>query len=150
MNATKYRYATEAELPLLARLNSELMADEQDKLVLSTEELEERMKGWLQQGHRAVLFETDGEVLGYALYCVAKRTKGEALIFLRHFLVRSIHRRKGAGREVFHHLVHELWPHNVPICLDVKCKNMSARAFWNALGFHETSITLEREAKPTE
>lgn len=40
MNVTKYRYATEADLPLLARLNAELMADEQDKPVFSTQELE--------------------------------------------------------------------------------------------------------------
>lgn len=51
------RAATEADVPLLARWNRELIEDEGADNLTSPAELEARMRAWLAGDYRAVIFE---------------------------------------------------------------------------------------------
>lgn len=100
-----HRFAGHSDLPLLARMNQELIADERHRTRLSSEQLAERMSKWLSGDYKAVLFEVDGSVLGYALY----RPEPD-LIYLRQFFIARGHRRKGLGREAMRLLRERVWP----------------------------------------
>ncbi|MEW5720732.1 MAG: GNAT family N-acetyltransferase, partial [Chloroflexota bacterium] len=65
----KYRFATLDDIPLLAKMNRQLVEDEQHRNRFKSEEwFAERMRGFLAGEYRAVLFELEDEVVGYALY----------------------------------------------------------------------------------
>lgn len=63
----KLRFATAADLPLLAQMNRKLIRDERADNPMSVLQLEERMRGWLDGEYRAVLFERDEAPVAYAL-----------------------------------------------------------------------------------
>ncbi len=94
-----YHPATQADAPLLAELNRQLIEDEKHRNPMSLAELEQRMWGWLQGEYEAVIFEENGAVLAYALY----RPETD-YIYLRQFFVNRDHRRQGIGRQVINML----------------------------------------------
>lgn len=64
-----YRIAAVEDVPLLARMNRELVEDEGHRNRFHTNSwFEDRMRGFLNGDYRAVLFERDGRVVAYALY----------------------------------------------------------------------------------
>ena len=92
-----YRFATDADLPLLARWNHALIRDEGHRNGMSISELETRMRGWLASEYRAVIFERDAAPIAYALF-----RESEAGTYLRQFYVAPEARRQGVGREAVH------------------------------------------------
>lgn len=139
--ALKLRAATLADVAQLAGYNSELIQDEGHRNPMTLSELAERMRNWLQAEYRAVLFEQDGQVVGYALYCRGEQFNDE-FIFLRQFLVRREFRRRGIGREAMRLLQENVWPSDSRVVLDVLAHNEVGRAFWASVGFKEHSLTL--------
>ena len=138
-----YRLATLDDLGLLAELNEQLIHDEQSSTRLTRPQLAKRMREWLQGHYRAVLFEENGKVVAYTLYCTGERNPGEIFYFVRQFFVCRDYRRKGIGTEAVRLLSSEIIPSTEHLVLDVMFNNEAGRAFWKKVGFTENCITLE-------
>jgi ribosomal protein S18 acetylase RimI-like enzyme len=133
------RRATVADAPLLAEMNRQLIEDEGHRNAMSLLQLAERMTGWLEGEYVAILFERDGLPLAYVLY----RDEGDA-IYVRHVFVRREHRRSGIGRAAMQMVLDGLRS-PCRVRLEVLATNRRGLAFWQAMGFREYAITLERE-----
>ena len=84
-----YRYAAEADAPLLARMNWELIQDEGHRNKMTIPELAQRLPAWLSSGaYQAVVFECAGQADGYAMF----RREAE-FVYLRQFFIRRDRRR---------------------------------------------------------
>jgi ribosomal protein S18 acetylase RimI-like enzyme len=129
------RQATEADLPLLARWNRELIEDERADNPMTVGQLELRLRGWLAGDYDAVLFEEGGEPVAYALFL-----PDEGGVYLRQFFVSRAHRRRGAGREAFRLFRERCVPPGASLSLDVLVHNERALAFWRALGLREHAL----------
>lgn len=136
----QWRSAEAIDVPSLAAMNQELIADEGHRNRMGIEQLRARMEGWLSSSkYRAALFERDGEAVAYVLY----RNDEQGRVHLRQFFVARAFRRQGVGREAFHLFRSEVIPPSSHVVLEVLTTNANARAFWKAVGFHEYAITLE-------
>lgn len=134
----EYRNATEADLQLLAKFNHQLIRDEGHRNRMTVSELEDRMRNWLRNEYRAVIFGGDGDPVAYALY-----RQDPDSIYLRQFFVASQHRGQGIGRQAMNILRSQIWPHGWRIRVDVLVNNHAGYAFWKAVGFQDYAITLE-------
>jgi predicted acetyltransferase len=134
----KYRRATAEDCSLLAQWNHQLIRDEGHRNRMTAPELEGRMKGWLAGDYTAVLFESAGETVGYALF----REQSDE-IYLRQFYIVVHRRRRGLGRKAMQLLQSEIWPKNKRLTVDVLVGNTSAIAFWRAVGYRDYCLTLE-------
>lgn len=132
-----WRYASDADLGLLAEWNHQLIRDEGHRNPMMVPQLADRMKGWLAREYQAVVF-SEAEPVGYALF-----KKEDALVYLRQLFVRRDRRRIGIGRAAFAVLKQEIWPHSVRLTVDVLCQNHAAVAFWRSVGYRDYSLTLE-------
>ena len=133
-----YRFATEADLNLLAEWNHQLIRDEGHRNPMSRLELRKRMRGWLANEYTAVIFSLDDEPVAYALY---RESAGE--VYLRHLLVDRRHRRRGIGRQVVTVLRERIWPRDRRLTVEVLVSNEPAVAFWKAVGYVPYSLALE-------
>jgi GNAT superfamily N-acetyltransferase len=133
-----WRQATKRDCPILAELNHQLIADEGHRNPMSVPELEQRMRGWLDEGYEAVLFEADGELAAYALYCARNEE-----VYLRHFLVVRHRRRQGIGRQAIGLLRERIWPKGLRLTVSVLTHNEAGVKFWRAMGYEDYCLTLE-------
>lgn len=131
------RFATGDDVPLLARMNRELVEDEGHAVVMSLDDFETRMRVWLGGEYSAVLFEEGGDVVGYALF----KPVGSG-IYLRQFFVARGSRRRGLGRAALRLLRETVWPEGATVTVDALARNERAIAFWRALGFSDYALTL--------
>ena len=139
-----FRLATLDDCALLARLNHQLIQDEGHRNRMTVAQLEERMHGWLKGEYRAVIYQDNGEVAGYALF----REKAEEIYLRQLFIVR--HRRgQGLGRQAVQILRSEIWPATKRLTVDVLVKNERALAFWRAVGYSDYCLTLEILPNPS-
>jgi GNAT superfamily N-acetyltransferase len=97
------------------------------------------MAEWFAEGYRAVIFEMDRQIAGYALF-----TKTPEHIYLKHFFIEAEHRRQGTGRTAMQWLMKNAWDGESRIRLDVLSGNERGFAFWKSLGFESYCITMER------
>jgi len=137
----RLREATAEDLPLLARLNRELIEDQGSSNPMSLAELEERMRGWLAGEYRAVFFELASDVVAYAVVRPA-----EGGIHLRQFFVLRPFRRRGIGSRAFEAFRRRHVPAAAAITLEVLVHNETGLAFWRALGFEEHALSLRLPA----
>jgi GNAT superfamily N-acetyltransferase len=149
----KCRIATADDCPMLAEWNHQLIRDEGHRNPMTVEELEERMRGWLNSGeyptgtmYRAVVFEDKNEAVAYALF-----RETEAEIYLRQFFVVRHRRREGIGRQAIQRLFNNLWPQDKRWTVSVLTNNLPALAFWRAMGYEDYVLSLEimPENQPT-
>lgn len=139
----RYRDATEADVPLLAEANRQLIEDEWDGGGMSLSRLEERMRRWMKEGdYRAVLFMEEGsdEPVAYCLF-----SQDEDSAYIRHFFVLPAHRGRGAGKRALKLLTDELVPPTLRITLDVLASNRTGHDFWRSAGFTDYAIRMERK-----
>ncbi|MBI5687876.1 MAG: GNAT family N-acetyltransferase [Verrucomicrobia bacterium] len=134
----KVRRATTADCPLLGELNHQLIRDEGHRNRMTVSELEQRMRGWLAGEYMAMIFESGGEVVAYALF----REQPDE-IYLRQLFVVRHHRRKGIGQRAVEILRSEIWPANKRLTVEVLVRNEAAVAFWRAMGYRDYALTLE-------
>jgi GNAT superfamily N-acetyltransferase len=134
----EHRRATERDIELLGRLNQELIRDEGHRNPMSVHDLVERMSQWLAGDYTAILFEENGAVVAYALYC----EKPDEVHLRQLFVVRD-RRRNGIGRQSIEILRSEIWPKTKRLTVDVLVRNEPALAFWRAVGYRDYSLTLE-------
>ena len=133
-----WRAAQRRDCRLLAELNYQLIADERHRNAMGIPELERRMRGWLDEGYQAILFERDGEVVAYALYHAQPEE-----VHLRHFFVARHLRRKGIGRDAFSLLRDDIWPKARRLTVSVLTHNESAMKFWRAMGYKDYCLAME-------
>ncbi|HVA48477.1 MAG TPA: GNAT family N-acetyltransferase [Pirellulales bacterium] len=137
-----YRLATLDDIALLAAMNQELIRDEGHRNTMSLSQLQDRMRGWLQDEYRAVIFEDEGEAAGYALF----RHESD-WTYLRQFYVLPSKRRRGIGRKAVQWLRENEWSRSPRVRLEVLIGNSVAIQFWRSLGFSEYCLTMERDAR---
>ncbi|HEU0012698.1 MAG TPA: GNAT family N-acetyltransferase [Longimicrobium sp.] len=136
----EFRYATEADAPMLADINHQLIQDEWGGGGMSLDRLEARMRRWLADGdYTAVLFLEEGETVAYSLVSM-----DEDSAFIRHFFVLHAHRRRGAGRRAVELLFREIIPPTFRVTLDVLASNRAGHGFWRSVGFSDYAIRMER------
>ena len=123
-------------------MNQCLIADEGHRNRMSLDELSERMRGWLENEYRAVVFDKEGACVGYALF-----KEEPDWIYLRQFFIHKDWRRQGLGREAINWLSTNVWPNAARLRLDVLVNNSAGLAFWKSLGFTEYCLTMERESR---
>ena len=133
-----WRAAGPADVPLLAELNHQLIADEGARNAMDIQQLAARMRGWLATEHRAVLFEEAGRVVAYALY-----RDSDADCYLRQFFVCRDCRRRGIGRAAMRILFADVFPKHKRLTVEVLTGNAPAVAFWRAVGYRDYSLKLE-------
>lgn len=134
----EFRFAKVADVETLARLNAQLILDEQHRSQLTHDELKSRMKAWLDGPYKGVIFEDLTEVCGYALYRFA-----EDHVYLRQFLIERSCRRQGRGRTAIEWLWKNAWPATERLRVDVLVTNEIGIAFWKSVGFEEYCLTME-------
>jgi GNAT superfamily N-acetyltransferase len=132
-----WRYATEADVNLLAEWNYQLIKDEAHRNSMNVAQLQDRMRGWLTGEYQAVIF-SESVPVAHALF-----KREDTLIHLRQFFVRRDKRRNGIGRAAFIILKDEIWPSSVRWTVEVLCANHPAIGFWNSVGYREYSLVLE-------
>lgn len=103
MSLIRLENASESDLDLLARLNKQLIEDEQHDNPMNVDELKERMRQFLNTHYKAYLFKAGDDVKGYALVDHSRDP-----LYLRHFFICRDSRRQGLGTAAFHLLLQEL------------------------------------------
>jgi len=139
----RYRRATIADVPLLARMNVQLIRDEGHRNAMTEPELQMRMQGWLAGEYTAAIFERDSAPVGYVLY-----RREEPHIYLRQFFVEGDWRRQGVGRAAMKWMLENEWRDAPRVRLEVLTGNIAAIAFWRSVGFADYAITMERPTSP--
>lgn len=141
-----YRFATLNDVPWLARWNRQLVEDEGHRHTsMPADWFEARMRTWLTAGHRAVLFESGGEPVSYALF--VDHPDHDDTVYLRHLFVDRNRRRQGIGRETMRILTESIWPPEKRLTVEVLDANPVARAFFESVGYRMYSIELEITAE---
>ncbi len=136
----KFRFATESDVPWLAKMNQELIRDEGHRNKMTLTELEQRMSDFLCNEYNAVIAGLGRTDIGYALY----RQDPEWLYLRQIFVIKSM-RHKGFGRKFIEWLKNNQWKECKIIRTDVLVGNVTGIDFWKAVGFKEYCITLEME-----
>ncbi len=143
MPTLTYRIAQPTDSDLLGELSFQLIRDEGHRNSMSPPELAARMRDWLAGEYEAVLFELEGRLVAYALFCTRP---GE--IYLRQLFVARGHRRSGIGRSAVDLLRREIWPDGKRLVVDVLSQNHAATTFWRAVRFSDYALTLESLPRP--
>ncbi|GIQ69636.1 hypothetical protein XYCOK13_24600 [Xylanibacillus composti] len=138
------RQADASDLPLLSRMNRQLIEDEGSTNPMSTEELLVRMKGWLQSGWQIDLLLRDTTVLGYALYQLRRNERGKEEVYLRQYFIERKHRGRGYGQAGIALLLETRWDPGHTIVVEVLETNPAGHRFWQRVGFAPYSTTLTR------
>ena len=136
----KFRFATEYDVPWLAKMNQQLIKDEGHRNKMTLAELEQRMSDFLQTEYEAVITCLNQADIGYALY-----RQDPEWLYLRQIFVIEEMRRKGLGRRFIEWLKDNPWKECDRIRTDVLVDNIAGIDFWKAVGFKEYCITLEME-----
>ncbi len=134
----RFRLAKNSDVALIAQLNQQLIRDEGHRNSMKSAELEERMARWLSSKYEAVLFESSGKTVGYALF-----RRELASVYLRQFYVCPDCRRQGIGRAAVDWLRQHVWQDVESIRLEVLCENSVGIEFWRAVGFYDYCVTME-------
>jgi ribosomal protein S18 acetylase RimI-like enzyme len=134
--------ATLDDVPLLARMNRELIEDEGHRNRSRADcWLEERMRRFLSGGYQATLFIEGEKVVGYALFI--QHPEHEDTVHLRQIFIVRDSRGRGLGREALRILSEVIWPPERRITVDVLVGNSAARALYESVGFHPYALELE-------
>lgn len=119
----------------LALLNKQLIEDEKSDNTMNINELERRMKEFLETDYSAYFFIEDSRIIGYALI---KNTNSP--VYLRQFLIERNYRKHHYGTQAFQMLLKYLDIKEID--LEVLPWNKSGLAFWEHCGFNETCIAM--------
>lgn len=126
---------TMTDVPKLAQLNKQLIDDEKSDNPMNLNELEIRMKGFLETEYNAYFFIEDSQIIGYALIRYTSSP-----IYLRQFLIDRNHRKNHYGTQAFQMLLQHLDVREID--LEVLPWNKNGLAFWRHCGFNETCIAM--------
>jgi GNAT superfamily N-acetyltransferase len=132
------RGAEDDDLPVLARMNRQLIEDERSRNPMSVDELATRMRGWLRGDWDVNIITEDGAPVGYAVHQIRPDEYDPAhpVVYVRQFFIMRTQRGQGVGRRAFALLMAERFPPDCTVALDVLTANPAAARFWEASGFH--------------
>ena len=133
-----FRDGTSSDIDQLAEWNHQLIRDEGHRNRMTVPQLADRMRGWLEQDYRAIVFEATGSPVAYALI----REQPDEIYLRQLFVVRE-RRRQGIGRQAVELLRTKLWPTNKRLTIEVLIANTAAVAFWRSVGYVDYSLMLE-------
>lgn len=110
-------------------MNRQLVDDEASCNPMSFAELERRMRGWLEEGWQAVVFEREGEPVGYVLFQFRsdEYAPSEAAIYVRQSFIERKYRSQGIGRRAFEIVSGTYFRDALSVVLDVLETNPRAR-----------------------
>lgn len=91
------------DVPKLALLNKQLIDDEKSDNVMNINELECRMKRFIETDYSAYFFIEDSQIIGYALI----RNTSDP-VYLRQFLIDRKYRKQHYGVRAFQMLIQQL------------------------------------------
>ena len=131
----KIKECTNQDIAQLALMNKHLIEDENSSNPMNLAELENRMRGFLDEEYKAYFFLEDERVLGYAL---VKHTVKP--LYLRQFYIEREYRRRHCGKQAFMLLLEYIKEDVIDI--DVLPWNEGGRLFWQSCGFEETCISM--------
>lgn len=120
----------------LALLNKQLIEDEKSDNAMNINELERRMKEFLETDYSAYFFVEDSQIIGYAL---VRNTSNP--VYLRQFLIDRNYRKRHYGTQAFQMLLKYLDIKEMD--LEVLPWNKSGLVFWKHCGFCETCIAMK-------
>jgi GNAT superfamily N-acetyltransferase len=140
MEPVQFRYAALDDAVVLSGMNRQLIVEEKHRNAMTTDELIERMRGFLSGEYKALVFESGGKIVGHALY-----RKDPEWFYVRQFFVIPSHRRRGIGTAAIHWLFKNAWQGGIRVRLDVLAWNPAGIAFWKSLGFGDYALTMEKE-----
>ncbi|MBP1532510.1 MAG: GNAT family N-acetyltransferase [Ruminococcus sp.] len=126
------------DVPMLARLNKQLIDDEKSNNSMSLSELENRMTEFLNTEYNAYYFIVDQQIVGYALIKMSIEP-----IYLRQFLIDRKYREQHYGKQAFQMLMQHLGLKRID--LEVLPWNEIGYSFWKSCGFKEMSIAMRYE-----
>lgn len=112
-------------------------------------QLEQRMRGWIENGATALIIEAENEIAGYLLYRERKdeyfpdRTE----IYLRQMYIVPELRGRSIGSDAVNLFVEEHLPSGARVLLEVLETNPRARRFWERAGFTPYSVAMQRTIK---
>ena len=118
------------DIKILAELNKQLIKDEKANNKMDINNLENRMKEFLNNGYKAYFLKTENDIIGYALCDITKNP-----IYLRQYFIKKEERRKHYGKLGFRKLIELLGVDKMEI--DVYKWNSVGIKFWESLGFIE-------------
>lgn len=119
----------------LAEMNKKLIDDEKSDNPMNIEELQNRMRDFLDGDYSAYFFMKDDIVIGYAL---VRHTSNP--LYLRQFFIDREYRQKKNGKQAFQKLMTYLKVETIDI--DVLPWNNVGISFWKSCGFKETCISM--------
>ncbi|MCA9025426.1 MAG: GNAT family N-acetyltransferase [Planctomycetaceae bacterium] len=135
------RDATTVDVPILAKMNQQLIRDEGHRNAMSIVELQNRMATWLSGEYSAVIAEQEGDTVGYALF-----QENADHVYVRQLFVSEHSRRHGVGKSLVTWINQHADDFELRLRIDVLVGNQQAIEFWHALGFKDYCITMERES----
>lgn len=135
----KIQKAHPQDCQLLARMNHQLIRDEGHRNPMKQTQLARRMKKWMGGEYTAYLFKEREKIIGY---CLFRKEKG--FVYIRHFYVERVFRKRGLGRRAFNKLRKEVWKKAPVLRMDVLVGNKVGLHFWKDLGFKDYCLTMER------
>ena len=119
----------------LAEMNQRLIEDEKSHNPMTIEELQNRMKDFLDGEYSAYFFMEENDIIGYALVRHASTP-----LYLRQFFINREYRQKHHGKQAFQELMAYLKVETIDI--DVLPWNHTGISFWKNCGFEETYISM--------
>ncbi len=118
------------DVDVLAKMNKQLIEDEQSDNPMDISQLKNRMTDFLKNGYKAYLIIHNEKAIGYALIDITQDPK-----YLRQFFIVREERRKQYGKQAFVKLLERLDINELDI--DVLSWNEIGIKFWEAIGFKE-------------
>lgn len=132
----------EADLPWLAAMNRALRDDSGSPNRMTPDDFAARFRRRAAEGYRIVVFEREGERVGFASHQARVTDDGQPYTYLAQFHIAREHRRRGLGRQAFA-LLQAGWPAGGRVTLEVFHLNDTGRCFWDALGFRPFITAME-------
>ena len=126
---------TMRDVAKLALLNKQLIDDEKSDNAMTINELESRMKRFLETDYSAYFFIEDSQIIRYALI---RNTCNP--VYLWQFLIDRNYRKHHYGTQAFQLLLQYLDIKEID--LEVLPWNKNGLAFWTHCGFNETCIAM--------
>ncbi len=128
--------------PRVAEWNRQLQIDE-GATPMEREPIEARLRRWLGGVYDGVIFEVDGDPIGYALYRPTDDDQKEpGGIYLRQFFIAAAYRRRGNGTRAMRAFLDEVVAGR-RLVLEALNSNPAGQEFWRSLGMSVYAITFE-------
>lgn len=140
MAALSYTRAQDSDVPMLAKLNADLLQAQNVESGMTLDALEVRMREFLAAEYQAVLFVYHEKVVGYALFKLEPK-----FAFIRHIYVDTSAGKKVRVDTAFQSLRKGELQAYASIRLDVPEGNKESLQLWESMGFQPRSVRLELE-----